>query len=342
MWVQMKGEPAAGAGLEPGSTLLLYSDGLVESRQQSIDEGMSKLQKLVAHSDLDLEELSDLIIDNLAAHAADDVALLALRTSTTLEEGLTLTVPSQPKALTAARRALEQWFRRVGASTQESEDLVLACNEAIANAIYHAYGPRTGSVLVEAELIKDRIVITVSDQGLWEQPQHREGGRGFQLMRSLVDRLEVERSASGTAVRMSRRLGSTPEERGEAPQFIDEARPWAAPSSRLIPVAHIREDLDLNNAARIGEELDRLVADAAPGLVVDLSAVRFLDSAGLRVLFQLAEELARSSQHLAVVAPAGSAVWETLNLVYFGSVAAVVDDVESAKEALGEDPAPQV
>jgi anti-anti-sigma factor len=339
--VQMKGAPAAAADLEPGSTLLLYSDGLVETRERSIDEGMSTLRQLVEHVDLDLEELCDLVIEKMATRSSDDVALLALRTSTTLDEGLSLTVPSEPRALTAARRALGQWFHRLGADNQETEDLVLACNEAIANAIYHAYGPRTGSVLVEAELVEDRIVITVSDQGLWEEGHSREGGRGFQLMRSLVDRLEVERSASGTAVRMTRRLGRSRDERGEAAEFIEAARPWPALNRSLIPVAHIREDIDLNNASRIGQELDRLVAEAAPGLVVDLSAVRFLDSAGLRVLFRLAEDLAHSSQRLSVVAPEGSAVRDTLDLVLFESVAAVVDDVDSAKEALGGDPAPE-
>jgi hypothetical protein len=52
-------------------------------------------------------------------------------------------------------------------------------------------------------------------------------------------------------------------------------------------------------------------------------------------LFRLAEDLARNSQHLAVVAPEGTAVRDTLNLVWLESVAAVVGDVESAKDALG-------
>jgi anti-anti-sigma factor len=340
--VQMKGEAAATAALEPGSTLLLYSDGLIESRDRSIDDGMTALRKLTAHSNLDVEELCDLVIDNLATGSSDDVALLALRTSTTLDEGLTLTVPSEPRALTAARRALGQWFQRVGAGTQEAEDLVLACNEAIANAISHAYGPRTGSVLVEAELVEDRVLITVSDQGLWEHERARERGRGFQLMRSLVDRLEVERSASGTAVRMARRLGGSREDRADEVEFVDAARPEPAVKAGLIPVAHIREEIDLDNAARIGQELDRLVSEAAAGLVVDLSGVGFMDSAGLRVLFRLAEDLARNSQRLAVVAPEGTSVRDTLNLVLFESVARVVGNVESAKEALGGEPAADV
>ncbi len=66
--------------LEPGTTLLLYTDGLVERRNASLDDGMARLCAAVAGPDLDLDVLCERIIESLGAEAAgDDVALVALR-----------------------------------------------------------------------------------------------------------------------------------------------------------------------------------------------------------------------------------------------------------------------
>lgn len=65
--------------LEPGAILLLYTDGLVETRE-GIDEGLSRLQKAVGTDRGDLETLCDRILDHMVGAAAhDDVALVMLR-----------------------------------------------------------------------------------------------------------------------------------------------------------------------------------------------------------------------------------------------------------------------
>ncbi len=67
--------------LEPGSILLLYTDGLVERRTQAIDDGMSMLgAEVVRLRNEDLEALADSIVQTLRdAEHADDVCLLAAR-----------------------------------------------------------------------------------------------------------------------------------------------------------------------------------------------------------------------------------------------------------------------
>lgn len=68
------------AHLEPGATVLLYTDGLVERRRQPVAEGMALLRTAVA--DLAAEPLTtlcDALVSRLATHAQDDVALLAVR-----------------------------------------------------------------------------------------------------------------------------------------------------------------------------------------------------------------------------------------------------------------------
>jgi serine phosphatase RsbU (regulator of sigma subunit) len=66
----------------PGSTLLLFTDGLVERRDSGIDEGRARLRELVAaEGRRPLGELCDrLLAGMLPAGAGDDVALLAVRT----------------------------------------------------------------------------------------------------------------------------------------------------------------------------------------------------------------------------------------------------------------------
>ncbi|MFC3690114.1 SpoIIE family protein phosphatase [Aquipuribacter hungaricus] len=67
--------------VERGSTLLLYTDGLVERRGQSLDEGIALLRtRLEELADLPLDELCDRLLDRLVPERADDdVALVAVR-----------------------------------------------------------------------------------------------------------------------------------------------------------------------------------------------------------------------------------------------------------------------
>jgi serine phosphatase RsbU (regulator of sigma subunit) len=67
--------------LDRGSTVLLYTDGLVERRGQSLDEGLARLrQTLTEVADLELDALCDAVLARLLPdHPEDDVALVAVR-----------------------------------------------------------------------------------------------------------------------------------------------------------------------------------------------------------------------------------------------------------------------
>jgi serine phosphatase RsbU (regulator of sigma subunit) len=66
--------------LEPGTTVLLYTDGLVERRGASLDEGTVRLVETVGRwATAPLEELCDQLLGELAVAVDDDVALLAVR-----------------------------------------------------------------------------------------------------------------------------------------------------------------------------------------------------------------------------------------------------------------------
>jgi serine phosphatase RsbU (regulator of sigma subunit) len=74
--------PTAGVDLERGSLLVLYTDGLVERRDASIDIGLQRLADAARHADRDPERFCDEVLGEMLGSdgPADDVALLALAT----------------------------------------------------------------------------------------------------------------------------------------------------------------------------------------------------------------------------------------------------------------------
>lgn len=72
--------PSAQTPMPPGSTLLLYTDGLIERRGEALDHSMARLrQHAAALIDRDLDVLCDELLTGLAPDSQDDIALLALR-----------------------------------------------------------------------------------------------------------------------------------------------------------------------------------------------------------------------------------------------------------------------
>ena len=94
---QMDYEPVD-VELAPGSTLVLYTDGLVEKPDQDVAAGMARLESVLTASPADrpLGELSDNILDRLGPYTDDDVALLLARTDAATDDLLT-TARHQPR-----------------------------------------------------------------------------------------------------------------------------------------------------------------------------------------------------------------------------------------------------
>jgi PAS domain S-box-containing protein len=65
--------------LERGGSLVLYTDGLVESRTRSLDDGLGRLARMAAANEGDIHRLADEIVETLPEQRQDDIALLALR-----------------------------------------------------------------------------------------------------------------------------------------------------------------------------------------------------------------------------------------------------------------------
>jgi len=101
-----------------------------------------------------------------------------------------------------------------------------------------------------------------------------------------------------------------------------------------VPVARVAGEVDLANATRLRQELLALATDEAEGLVVDLTGVPYADSAGIKVLFDVARDLQRRNLPLAVSVPASSPLRRLLKITSFQEVAPICDDAETAVELI--------
>jgi anti-sigma regulatory factor (Ser/Thr protein kinase) len=61
-------------------------------------------------------------------------------------------------------------------------------------------------MMLEARIAEGLLEVTVRDHGTWRPPADREGGWGLQLIRGLMDSVDVSRAPDGTVVRMRRQL----------------------------------------------------------------------------------------------------------------------------------------
>jgi serine phosphatase RsbU (regulator of sigma subunit)/anti-sigma regulatory factor (Ser/Thr protein kinase) len=196
--------------LEPGSTIVLYTDGLVERRGSSLNQGLERLVSEASGRPAEPESLCDRLIGALVGDQPppDDVALLAAHVGTVPGERLELELPCRPSTLAPLRRMLRHWLSGVRASPVELQDILVAVSEAATNAIEHAYGPIEASYRVEGWRSEDRVMVTVTDSGSWRERRNVERGRGTHLMRELMDGFELYASGAGTVVELERRLGS--------------------------------------------------------------------------------------------------------------------------------------
>ncbi|MGH3922751.1 MAG: SpoIIE family protein phosphatase, partial [Pseudonocardiaceae bacterium] len=195
--------------LSAGATLLLYTDGLIERRGMSIREGLDRLSREAgANATSDLEQLCDLLLSSLVEQnqIADDIALVAMRPLSLLEEPLSLNVPAEPQMLGQIRGTLRRWLHEVGVDATAENEIVVACGEACANVVQHAYKAAPGVIDVTAHLVGGSVEVSVRDHGEWRPGAKRDGGWGFSLMQGLMDSVEVERGSEGTEVLMLRRV----------------------------------------------------------------------------------------------------------------------------------------
>jgi serine phosphatase RsbU (regulator of sigma subunit)/anti-sigma regulatory factor (Ser/Thr protein kinase) len=191
--------------LDPGSTLALYTDGLVQGADRDLSAGMALLLEHAGRirlSEHSLQEAASGLLDAATTeHPPDDVALLLARTRRVPAEDTThWEFPNEAEAVARARRVtvdqLTGWgLEEVSFATE------LAVSELVTNALRYAGGP-IGLRLVRGDGV---LVCEVSDPSN-TQPRLRraretdEGGRGLFLVAQLTSRWGSRYGQSGKTI----------------------------------------------------------------------------------------------------------------------------------------------
>lgn len=112
-----------------------------------------------------------------------------------------------PSQLALFRSRVQEWTWDVGLLDEDRQDIVMATDEALANAVEHAFADRAGTVTLFAA--RDRLAravhVIVSDNGTWSEPPAEAGnrGRGLSMMDRLADVVDVHHDERGTTVVLS-------------------------------------------------------------------------------------------------------------------------------------------
>ncbi len=194
----------------PASHLILYTDGLVEDRGSSLDAGLEALREAAADGPDDPEALCASIVAALGREggAEDDVTLLVAATVPAAPKTLRLVLPADPSSLRGMRIRLGRWLEGLGATPSELQDIQLASHEACCNSMEHGYDFGDRTLELQASRLDGGVAIVVIDEGSWREPSGRARGRGrgIDLMKQMMGKVDVVHGDTGTRVEMSRPL----------------------------------------------------------------------------------------------------------------------------------------
>ncbi|MER6619147.1 SpoIIE family protein phosphatase [Streptomyces sp. NPDC000931] len=201
--------PVGTMELDPGDTLLLCTDGLVEQPGSDLDDGMKALSALVAAGPDDVRDLADRLIDVAGERGGgDDVALLLLRRRAPdgarpggrLKQRVT---PGDPEALAETRRMIRTAVGAWGAG-ERADEIELVADEMITNVLMHTEG--SAVVTLRALTGSERRVRVEVEDSSSALPRRREAGesgvsgRGLLLIETLTDVWGVEARGGGKCV----------------------------------------------------------------------------------------------------------------------------------------------
>ncbi|MEV7901471.1 SpoIIE family protein phosphatase [Streptomyces anulatus] len=201
--------PVGTVELDPGQTMILFTDGLVEMPGSDLDEGMQLLTTLVTNGPKDLQKLADQLCDAVDERGGqDDVAVLLLRrrAAHAPQPGGRLqqqVAQNDPEALSSSRHMIRAAVRAWGAKDR-ADEIELAADELITNALMHTDGGAVVTIRVLAGSER-RLRVDVEDRSS-ALPRRRDAGesgvsgRGLMLVDRLADVWGVESRGSGKCV----------------------------------------------------------------------------------------------------------------------------------------------
>lgn len=315
----------ASVEIPPGSLVVLYTDGLVERRESSIDIGLDALARAVAGVDpSDPAAACDAIVHTMLSgrEQQDDVALLCV----VLEpvRRFRYALAPDPALVAPLRHEFATWLALHELDTSDGVDVVIALGEAVNNSVEHAYrGTARGTITVEASVRADgALLVTVADDGTWKEPApDTTRGRGLHIMRATCD-VRHSRTDRGTTVTLTRRRGRVAPagSRRRPPAFVLTGR------ERII---RPEGQLALDALAALDDLIAADAAGGCDGIVLDLSGVTALDSHGLRLIEGAAAKCSARATPFAIVASPGTLPARLLAIASFETVVPVFESMSA-------------
>ncbi|MDQ0942053.1 SpoIIE family protein phosphatase [Streptomyces sp. V1I1] len=214
--------PTTALVLEPGETLMLCTDGLLETGGHDLDTGWARLRTVLEdHADQSLEELADALVQAVhgpASHSTtgpladrreDDIAVLLISRDGTP----TLQAPrrtamnvaqAEPERIAAARQQLRELLHD-WTDAEQIDSAVLMVSEMVTNVLVHT----DGHALLVAEVARGdaarRLRVEVADTSDELPHRRRPGemassGRGLLLMEMLADAWGVDPRGEGKSI----------------------------------------------------------------------------------------------------------------------------------------------
>ncbi|MEU1471195.1 SpoIIE family protein phosphatase [Streptomyces sp. NPDC005761] len=201
--------PVSTVELDPGQTMVLFTDGLVELPGADLDEGMQLLTAMIRNGPQDLQRLADRLCESVDERGGeDDVAVLLLRRKAAHapQQGGRLQQhvgQNDPEALSSARHMIRAAVRAWGAK-ERADEVELAADELTTNALMHTDG---GAIVTIRVLTgpERRLRVDVEDRSS-ALPRRRDAGdagvsgRGLMLVDRLADAWGVESRGTGKCV----------------------------------------------------------------------------------------------------------------------------------------------
>ncbi len=201
--------PVSTVELDPGQTMVLFTDGLVELPGADLDEGMQLLTAMIRNGPQDLQRLADRLCESVDERGGeDDVAVLLLRRKAAhapqpggrLQQHVG---QGDPEALSSARHMIRAAVRAWGAK-ERADEVELAADELTTNALMHTDG---GAIVTIRVLTgpERRLRVDVEDRSS-ALPRRRDAGesgvsgRGLMLVDRLADAWGVESRGTGKCV----------------------------------------------------------------------------------------------------------------------------------------------
>jgi len=189
--------------LEPGDTILMFSDGVVERRGRPLAEGLDALiAAAAAAASGDPRNLCSLATAAVAGATDDDVAVLAVERAVALSRSATMLVPAEPTGPSRVRQWMSTRLRGWQVPEPVIGAAILCTSELTTNALLHAGTPAQ----VHIDLNAERLLVSVADTGTRgtviraHTDTMSSRGRGLGLIEDLSDSWGTDPTVRGTTV----------------------------------------------------------------------------------------------------------------------------------------------